>query len=175
MRNGDWLQTATGRQFWPIDPLPEDICIEDIAAALSKQCRFGGHCTRFYSVAEHCVLLSQRASAHLKLGALLHDAAEAYIVDVPRPLKKQIPHYELYETRLMECIATRFGFVFPLDEEVKRLDNAILADEQLQCMKTAPADWNLTEAPLGLRLQFFSPARAEWEFLMAFYRYGGRP
>jgi hypothetical protein len=64
---GDWIQTATGRPFWPIDPRPEDIDIEDIAHALSMLCRFGGHCLRFYSVAEHSVLLSQYVAPEHKL------------------------------------------------------------------------------------------------------------
>lgn len=66
-RRGDWIQTFTGRRFWPLDPRPEDVCIEDIAHALSLKCRFGGHCTRFYSVAEHSVHVSNYVPAEFAL------------------------------------------------------------------------------------------------------------
>ena len=73
-RKGNWMQTFTGRQFWPADPRADEIDIRDIAHALSMQCRYAGHCTQFYSVAEHCVLLAN-AIPEQKLWALLHDAS----------------------------------------------------------------------------------------------------
>jgi uncharacterized protein len=87
-RTGDWIQTYTGKQFWPLSPLPEDIVIEDIAHALSMQCRFGGHVRTFYSVAQHSVHVSLLVEPQYALWGLLHDAAEAYLVDLPRPIKK---------------------------------------------------------------------------------------
>lgn len=78
------IQTYTGRKFWPLDPRPEDVCIEDIAHALSLKCRFGGHCKRFYSVAQHGALVCNtlnvnggRRSPVLLMQGLMHDAAEA--------------------------------------------------------------------------------------------------
>lgn len=84
-RRGDWMQTYTGRQFWPLDPLPEDVFIEDIAHALSMQCRYAGHVTRFYSVAEHSVLIARCAPPEAKLYALLgaSDAFEQFINNTP--------------------------------------------------------------------------------------------
>jgi hypothetical protein len=76
-RRGDWMQTFTGRRFWPLDPRGEDVLIEDIAHALSLLTRYGGHCTRFYSVAEHSVLLARAATPENALWLLLHDASEA--------------------------------------------------------------------------------------------------
>ena len=83
LRNGSWLQTYTGIQFWPLDPRPEEIDIQDIAHALSLLCRFNGHCQRFYSVAEHSVHVSTILAPEFGLWGLLHDAAEAYLSDIP--------------------------------------------------------------------------------------------
>jgi hypothetical protein len=86
-RLGNWMQTQFGNQFWPLDPRPEDFDIKEIASALGKACRYAGHCFGFYSVAEHSVLVSQIVPPEFALTALMHDATEAYLVDIPRPLK----------------------------------------------------------------------------------------
>ncbi|MCK1460923.1 phosphohydrolase [Bradyrhizobium sp. 2] len=171
---GDWIQTATGRQFWPMDPRPHEVYIDDIAHALSLLCRFGGHCLRFYSVAEHCVLLSRIAPAPYKLWALLHDASEAYLVDVPRPLKPFLGGYNEAEDKIMRAIAFRFHLHLGMPDQVKRLDRAILMDERLQNMAEAPIAWSTDCEPLGIDLQFWSPERARAEFLAAFESLGGR-
>src|SRR5665213_153577 len=86
-RIGNWMQTYTGKQYWPCDPRPEEVFIIDIAHALSQMCRYSGHCIHFYSVAEHSVLLSRYASTlETKKWSLLHDASEAYITDIIRPV-----------------------------------------------------------------------------------------
>lgn len=172
-RIGDWMQTSTGRAFWPLDPRPSEIHIEDIAAALSKLCRYGGHCKQFYSVAEHCVLMARAAPDGHRLSALLHDASEAYLSDVIRPIKRHIPQYGVIEAALESAIATRFGLPYPLPAEVKRLDNGILADERDQVMRTPPQDWGLREPAIGVIIEFWAPDKAEFEFLAAFRRYGG--
>ncbi|MGX9443892.1 phosphohydrolase [Nitrobacteraceae bacterium UC4446_H13] len=170
---GDWMHTATGRAFYPLDPQIEEIHIEDIAAALSKLCRYGGHCKRFYSVAEHCVLMARAASPSVAFEALMHDASEAYLSDVIRPVKSSLPEYRAIEERLEAVIARRFDLVYPIPAEVKRLDNAILADERDQAMAAPPQDWRLSEPPLGITLQFWAPDKAEFEFRAAFTQYGG--
>jgi hypothetical protein len=173
-RVGDWMQLSSGRAFWPLDPRPEEIYIEDIAAALSKLCRYGGHCKHFYSVAEHSVLMAQEAPDGLKLSALLHDASEAYLSDVIRPIKAHLGGYPTFEARVAIAIGGRFGVKLnPIPDEVKRLDNAILADERDQAMLPPPSDWGLKLPPLGVTLQFWAPEKAEQEFLLAFRRYGG--
>lgn len=173
-RRGDWMQTYTGLEFYPLDPRVEDIRIDDIASALSKACRYSGHCIRFYSVAEHCVHIASKAPDHLKLTALMHDAPEAYLVDVPRPIKPHLPGYAEIEERLANVIALRFDLIHPLPHEVKTLDNAILDDERVQNMAQPPRPWGDHGGPLGVTLKFWTPAEAKYQFATAFYRYGGR-
>ena len=89
---GPYIQTVSGRRVNPLDPSPDDIDVHDIAVALSNQCRFGGHTRRYYSVAQHACIVSDQmlergADAQDALWGLLHDASEAYLVDLPHPLK----------------------------------------------------------------------------------------
>src|SRR4051812_30250690 len=84
-RVGNWMQTFTGRQFWPVDPRADEIAIEDIARALAMTCRFGGHVRFHYSVAQHSFLVSLVCSPEHALWGLLHDASEAYLGDVVWP------------------------------------------------------------------------------------------
>lgn len=172
-----WMQTYSGRKFFVADPKPDDIYVQDIAAALSKMCRYGGHCRAFYSVAEHCVLVARHAKPEHKLAALMHDASEAYLVDIPRPIKPIIGNYYAIEDRVMAAIAATYGFAWPLPPEVKELDNRILGDERDQVM--APMDvpgsvWGDALPRLGVEIQCWQPARSESEFLLAFEEYAGR-
>ena len=174
-RKGTWMQTASGNQFWPLDPRPEEIHIEDIAAALSKLCRYGGQCLRFYSVAEHCVHMARRAPKALQLTTLLHDASEAYLSDVIRPIKHHLSNYADIEAGLERVIADRFDLSWPWHPEIKRLDTAILVDERDQIMSKPPAPWcDITEPALGVELQCWEPRLAEWVFLQSFREYGGK-
>jgi hypothetical protein len=116
---GDWIETYTGKAIYIQDPQPEDLSIIDIAWSLSLQCRYNGHTQRFYSVAEHCVLLSLALPEELALTGLLHDASEAYLTDLPRPLKRCLPDYATYENKLMQCIADAFDIEWPLPGLVK--------------------------------------------------------
>lgn len=166
-RAGNCMQTATGRKFWPLDPRPNEVCIEDIAHALSMLCRFGGHCLRFYSVAEHSVLIARAAPTH-KLWALLHDAAEAYVLDMIRPVKPHIIGYIEIEARVMRAICVHFGLHLDMPLIVKTLDNRILADERNQNMVMTPDPWINTGPPLGVTLPFWSPEQARTEFLAEF-------
>ena len=175
-RKGDWMQTYTGRQFWPIDPRPEEIFIEDIAHALSLQCRFGGHVRVFYSVGEHSLRVSDCfQEPRLALWGLLHDAAEAYLVDLPRPIKrfsKLGAEYRLVEQRVMAAVCERFNLL-PLEEPpgVKSADDYIMFWEQRDLMAPPPVPWALqpTEPlPRGI-LTPMSPQNAEQAFLKRFY------
>ena len=143
-RKGEWLQTFTGKQFWPLDPCPEEICIEDIAHALSLQCRFGGHCKEFYSVAEHSWRVSFMCDATNALWGLLHDAAEAYLVDLPLPLKHFSAlgeKYQLVEQRLMVAVCLRFGLEASSSPNVKESDRFMLHWEARDLMSPHPAPW----------------------------------
>jgi uncharacterized protein len=84
---GPWVETYTGVRFYPFTPRPDEIRIEDIAHSLANQCRFNGHCPKFYSVAEHSILVSRLVPEEVALWGLLHDAGEAYISDIIRPIK----------------------------------------------------------------------------------------
>jgi uncharacterized protein len=167
-RTGDWIQTYTGVQFWPLDPQPEEIRIEDIAHALSMQCRFGGHCRVFYSVAEHSVRVSRELPAHLKSWGLLHDAAEAYLVDLPRPLKRSCEMGVLYsqiEDRLMAVICERFGLTPNPPIEIKRIDTVLLMTEKRDLMSWFWFMAEDTEEPLTEPIDPWEAGEAESRFL----------
>jgi hypothetical protein len=161
---GDWMQTFTGLQFYPLSPRPEDVEPSDIAHALGMLCRYNGHVDAFYSVAEHCVLMSHAVSPENALAALLHDATEAYVGDMIRPLKRSMPDYVAVEDRVMVAIARRFGlpltaknsqapqgtdyaispaamlavpdeFIYVMPAEVKDADSRILLTERAALMR----------------------------------------
>lgn len=169
-RNGDWMQTFSGRQFWPIDPRANEVDIEDVAHALSLMCRYNGHCSRFYSVAEHSVLVSRAVPPEDALWGLLHDASEAYIADIVRPAKRFIAGYKPVEARIMAAVCERFGLPVEQPDSVSRADSAILADEAAQIMGPHPVPWDLPNAPLGVAVIGLSPAEAEANFLSEYER-----
>lgn len=184
-RKGDWVQTYTGRQFWPLDPRPEDIDIRDIAHSLAHLCRYNGHCLRFYSVAEHCVLMVRDRRSRLSgAGAdsdipvqkalLLHDAAEAYVADVPRPLKPFLPGYTEIETRVQAVIDEKFGVDRSAAPVVKGNDEYMLANEAHHLMLEPPKPWGLDGMPspnfIGLR--FWTPEEARRQFMIEARRLG---
>lgn len=123
------IRTFTGKYVNVFEPTIDMICIEDIAHALSNQCRFGGHLPRFYSVAQHSIMCCELADSEYKLQALLHDASEAYLLDIPRPIKHGLSNYKVIEDRLMTLIAEKFGFDYPLHEQVKHIDEVVLRFE----------------------------------------------
>src|SRR4051812_44303587 len=108
VHRGGLIQTYSGKQFFPMRPIGGDIDIEDIAHALSNQCRFSGHCQRFYSVAEHSLRVAELVTPQHKLWALLHDASEAYLVDLPTPIKRTLEEYRNAENRVMKAICRAF-------------------------------------------------------------------
>jgi hypothetical protein len=170
-RKGDWIQTYTGVIFYPLDPRPEEIRIEDIAHALSNQCRFAGHCREFYSVAEHSVRVSIALGPRLALWGLLHDAAEAYLVDLPRPIKRYAEFGTLYqaiENNLMLCVCDKFGITRNMPPAVKRMDTRLLVTEKRDLMNACPKPWEDTEEPLPDPIWPMAPHVAERLFLHQF-------
>jgi hypothetical protein len=124
---GDCIRTHSGQYVNVFNPDPDTILIEDIAHSLAHQCRWGGHISRFYSVAQHSLYCSYWImDPKLKLAALMHDASEAYLLDIPRPIKKKLYDYTHIEHGLMYVIAEKFGFKWPMDKAVKEVDEEML-------------------------------------------------
>lgn len=166
----DWLQTYTGKKFYPLTPRVEDVDVFDIAHALSLQCRYGGHVTRFYSVAEHCVILSHVVSPENALWALLHDATEAYLIDVPRPVKRLLTNYRDIESILMATIVEVYDIEPEMPEEVSIADTRILINERDLLMNPSGFQWKVDEQglnPLDLPvpIQGWEPGVAETCYL----------
>lgn len=142
---GGYITTYTGLQFYFEAPTPEMVAIDDIAHALSMICHFAGHTSQFFSVAQHSVLVSLAAkqlghSRAMRQWGLLHDAAEAYVGDMTRPLKYLLPDYKILERRAMTVIANRFQLpTLTADEEaaLKRIDDSILKLEAKMLMNGA--------------------------------------
>ena len=133
------IQTFTGRHLDVFDPNPDDIVIEDIIHGLDNVCRFGGHTKRFYSVLEHSFRVYQTVfpmRSDLGLQALLHDASEAYIGDMPAPIKQHLPDYRALEEGLMKAIAAKFNFAWPMDEMVNEVDWMVFEYERDQALLT---------------------------------------
>jgi len=172
-RVGNWMQTFSGRQFWPMDPKPEDVCILDIANSLGKICRYNGHCKKFYSVAEHSYYVSKYVEPQNALWGLLHDASEAYMCDLIRPLKNEpfARSFRLFENKIIEVIAEAFELGSKMiPYEVKLVDNAILADELEKNNAAPPAPWEgIENTKLNIDFEFWSPEEAPQKFLNRFF------
>lgn len=179
-RNGDWIQTyPSGGKFYPLDPRPEDIDIRDIAHALSNICRFGGHVREFYSVSQHSLLVSSHVPRQDRLYGLLHDAAEAYLVDIPRPIKRSGYLGEMLcdaEKKIMDAIRLRFGLSGNVPPSVEALDRIVLATEKRDLLKPEPEKWmDLQDIqPLVMIIMPMRPVVCEREFLREFYSLYGR-
>ncbi len=180
-----WMQTFSGRRFYPLAPRAEDIELADVAHGLAMTCRYGGQSRHYYSVAEHCVIVSEvverdalfaglpiatvRAWA---LAALLHDSAEAYIGDMVRPLKHQPEMLEFRNAeRAIEVeVCRRFSLGAPTGDRtaaIKTVDDRILVDE-IHALMPDPsmyAPWLQGLEPLGITIVGWSPAQSERQFL----------
>jgi uncharacterized protein len=174
---GPYLQTVSGRWVNPFEPDPQQLDAGDIARALANQCRFGGHCRVFYSVAQHSVIVSELVEqrggdTEDAFAALMHDASEAYLGDMPHPLKHRSPlgaAFKAAEEPLEQAIRDRFR-IKPDVPEIKRADRALLATER----RAFSAEiWHWPELdgvePLDLELTAWSPDEAATAFAA---RYG---
>lgn len=124
------ISTASGRFFDLLRPEEYEYDIEEIALALSNLCRYTGHVNRFYSVAEHSVLVSRLVPDKLALAGLLHDASEAFVGDVSSPLKKLIPEYKKIEEKIQHAISDHFGLEYPFPPEVHEADKRMYWQER---------------------------------------------
>lgn len=157
LRSGAWLDL--------LDPSSSDFTIEDIAHGLAHTCRYAGQADGFYSVAEHSLLVSQVALGH-EYAALLHDAAEAFIGDVTRPLKQLLPEYKRIEKSIEAAIFDRLG-VGAVHPAVKKADLEVLAAEQAELMPEGTDFW-VTQAgidPASVRIERMTPEIAKRRFL----------
>jgi hypothetical protein len=126
-KNPNAILIHSGNLFDVFNPKPENLNVVDMAHALSHLCRYGGHCPKFYSVAQHSVLCSYYpGTPKEQMEFLFHDTSEAYMVDLPRPIKKNLPQYGQIEDNLLEVIFKHFNLDFPLAEGVHEVDNAML-------------------------------------------------
>lgn len=166
-RNGsNYISTAGGRQYHFAAPTPAMIHIEDIAHALSMQCRFTGHCRRFYSVAEHSVLLSHIVPREYAKIGLLHDATEAYVGDVARPLKNMLPQYQDVEMLAAMAIGEAFGIPFVMPRAIKDADMAMLKAEVVAMLpEHCAAELDLPGYTADVTFRHFSPGLAKKMFL----------
>jgi hypothetical protein len=123
--------TFSGRRLHPLDPRPEEVTVEDVAHGLGNTCRYGGQCQFYYSVGTHSIYVSSELAEHgpaMALYGLFHDAAEAYITDVPRPLKRELDGYDRIEEDILEAVWDRLGVSAPTDEQWEAV---MAADDRL--------------------------------------------
>lgn len=166
----DGIRLLSGCLFDYNNPAASLVQIEDIAAALSKVCRFAGHIHQFYSVAQHAINASYIVAPEHAFTALMHDTAEAFTNDLPTPLKFAVPVFKELEVRIESAMAQRFGFAYPLPDEVKLADLQMLALEKKH-LKRDHSEWSVLEGieydhlkPLVM-LERLSAERAETLFL----------
>lgn len=172
--NASWVNTLVGTTIGTfsglrVDPRALEPCminIKDIAHSLSMQCRFGGHCKEFYSVAQHSLEVSRHVPEEYALCGLLHDAAEAYLTDLPKPIKALFPDYQALELEIQEKVAVRFGLPWPIPEEVHIADSIELITEAAFFHQVPIYDYDLK--PRKANLISLAPGFAEYQFMQRF-------
>lgn len=175
----DHIETYLGKRFRPLSPQRDDISVIDIAHALSHQCRFSGHTKFHYSVAQHSVLVSKLLWAHspdVQLWGLLHDASEAYLVDLPTPLKvdPRLSFYRTAEENLMRVVCDHFRLPFTEPAAVRKADAVMLATEVRDLMPGRGDHWaKLTEKPDPQKIQAWTPEVSKDQFLRTFVELTG--
>lgn len=171
------ILTAAGRYFNFIYPNSNEFEIEEIAHALAHICRYTGHVSRFYSVAQHSVYVSHIVSPENALAGLLHDAAEAFVGDVAAPLKRLLPDYQAIEKKVEAAVLTRFGLSAVLPAEVKQADLIMLATEQRDLMPHHSDEWEWETipgiTPLAMTVVPVDPMTARVQFLNRFAQLTG--
>jgi hypothetical protein len=149
------IRTNSGTFVNVFDTNPDSIKIEDIAHALSRLPRFGGHLNRHYSVAQHSVLCAQMAKTKKdKKAALLHDGSEAFLLDMPTPIKARMGEYKQYEDKLMTIIFKKYDLEWPLSNNIKKIDRKMLLIE-----------WDNLAVIDNKEFKCWTPNKAKKEFL----------
>jgi len=152
------IRTVSGVYFDIANPSPDMVNIEDIAHALSMAPRFGGHLPVFFSVAQHCVMAAGYSEPRIRFDVLMHDASEGYLLDLPSPIKALIPEYKALEARIMRVLAGKFGFTYPISEEVHKIDR-----EQLEW------EWSRIMLQPKTTRTYWTQKKAKREFLKMFH------
>ncbi len=181
-----WIETTTGKRVNPLRMTPENICIEDIARPLSQLCRFVGQCSRLYTVGQHCIHVSDLVFEELidrpatevayktALAALLHDASEAYISDISRPVKHAVKGLKEIEDVLLGKVMQRFDCTGADWTLIKKMDNAMLATEAYYLMPSKGKGWYLPEPKIEQELPDLEPHTIYHLFMERFYKFGGK-
>lgn len=168
-----WICTQSGGRFDIFDPKPEAVSIEDIAHALAMNCRYNGHTDRFYSVAEHCVVATIYCEPQFAMDVLLHDAAEAYLSDIPSPIKQRWPEFSAHEDVVLRTIFEGLGVPWMSAEaraHIKSVDKRMLATEKPQLLPNAQDDWDCLVGvePYRHRLICLGPRHAKNAYIHRF-------
>lgn len=166
---GEAIWTERG-WFYPFDPRPEEVDLGVIATGLSRINRFNGHTTQPYSVAEHsihCAMRGWSTSDTLAKACLLHDAAEAYLGDLVRPVKRAMPNFDVFEERVMVAICERFHLPVGGDlwAAVRDIDDAVLAAEREALLPDCPLAFPEGVAPAQVQIACLPHDIARSEFL----------
>jgi len=174
-RAAEFIETYTARAFYPLNPDPAAVDIIHIAHALSNQCRYGGAVDVFYSTAQHCCLLADYTAKVLRgtsldcLQILIHDAPEAYLVDVPRPVKQYMPEYRKWDHDIMDVIREWLSIseiaIPPYQDEI---DSRIIIDERASLKAYSGLDWGCNLEALCVEIVPWVPRYAEQQFLMRY-------
>lgn len=165
-----YVSTFSGNRFYPLEPRIDVVAIEDIAHGLAYQCRFNGQTREFYSVAQHSLIVASLVPAELRLGALLHDAAEAYLGDMVKPLKVLMPEFADLEDKVTAIIAATFAIDFSVYAPIKRADLIALATEKRDLMPHSAERWAYLDDIRALPdpIVPMSPEQAKQAFLGQF-------
>lgn len=158
------IQLHSGEYFYFSEPEKSNYTLDDIAHALSHICRYSGHCNKFYSVAQHCVLASH---IHPTKQTLMHDATEAFLSDIPSPLKRILPDYRKIERFIEMSIFKRFNIELDMAPEVKVADIIMLATEKRDLMNDEYGHkWPILEGvePLPAKIVPWPPEYAKVMF-----------
>jgi 5'-deoxynucleotidase YfbR-like HD superfamily hydrolase len=163
-----YICTYLGNRFYPLEGLIDAIHLEDIAHGLAYQCRFNGQTSEFYSIAQHSLMVADIVPPELRFAALLHDASEAYLGDVVKPLKALLPNYKDIELRVEKMIAAHFGIADMFDPRIKQADMIALATEKRDLMPHSAEDWSYLRGfePLPEAIDPMSPQQAKRAFLI---------
>jgi hypothetical protein len=174
MISGPTILTADGLYFDFLNPSADCVTLNAIARGLANACRYGNQCAPFYSVAEHSIWVSRIVPPEFALAGLFHDAAEAFILDMPKPLKEILPDYKAIEKRVEAVVFPALGLPATLPPEVKAADRQMLATEQLVLMNNSDA-WEWTDGLVpakGLKLKCYPPAEAYHAFIARAHKLG---